>query len=602
MYKCSRWRRVRGSLVRRVTSRRVMRVFAVLASIFAAGGGDREVRGETGCDTSEVLFLDNRVDSCSDSTTFPIDNRGGCGESCAGACCTGQNCTSQGTETECTAAGGVWHAGEDCATFTCPTFPRGEGFIEEIARVIEAATDATLGNSYELGRVKHLVYLDFGLPILDLATVTILLDLDDLAQITEEGRDGWITYWVDLSVGLSVGTNPLPIGAGFVFLKREGLIDDPLRTGEVTLWEKTIAGGTFSFLSATADGVEPGSLSWSPNTDLASVSVLKTTWNLLRGEVRRSSVVDGMHRAIPVGTSTNFAGIAALTFDSLFALDSEFSFQQRGESGLWRGFTSSDAPLPGDANHLGIVRVRAGVDVDGDGFDDNYVPPSVPLDGRPSAFYPLKVDVRADEYVQMDLNLVVSDVPSGWVIEALGDDGRPLLIFPDTYPLALANPTALLRTEWHVGSMLSSSPDVTVVFTLYKDNVFPIPNDPVDSVRVRLAHPPDCNGNQIPDYAEIQGNPSLDCNNNHALDECDITLGSRDRNLNQIPDECELLGNYDADADVDLDDVRSFVECLAGPGEIVGNQCSVGDTDGAGRVDLTDFASIQVSFTGVLSP
>ncbi len=49
---------------------------------------------------------------------------------------------------------------------------------------------------------------------------------------------------------------------------------------------------------------------------------------------------------------------------------------------------------------------------------------------------------------------------------------------------------------------------------------------------------PDCNGNMIPDWQEIQGNPALDCDNNGNLDSCDF-----DCNGNAVPDACEITAD-----------------------------------------------------------
>ncbi len=49
----------------------------------------------------------------------------------------------------------------------------------------------------------------------------------------------------------------------------------------------------------------------------------------------------------------------------------------------------------------------------------------------------------------------------------------------------------------------------------------------------------DCNGNGIPDNADIDAGTSQDCNANGVPDECDIAGGITDCNANGVPDECE---------------------------------------------------------------
>jgi len=59
---------------------------------------------------------------------------------------------------------------------------------------------------------------------------------------------------------------------------------------------------------------------------------------------------------------------------------------------------------------------------------------------------------------------------------------------------------------------------------------------------------PDCNGNGVPDYCD------LDCNNNSIPDECDLAAGtSLDCNSNGVPDECDPdCNNNDIPDDCDL--------------------------------------------------
>jgi len=71
-------------------------------------------------------------EQCDDGNTVSGD---GCSAVCEreGACCTAQNCASPNTDAECTVAGGVWYAGEDCATFSCPEAGRIEIYDNEWA-------------------------------------------------------------------------------------------------------------------------------------------------------------------------------------------------------------------------------------------------------------------------------------------------------------------------------------------------------------------------------------------------------------------------------------------------------------------------------------
>ncbi len=79
-----------------------------------------------------------------------------------------------------------------------------------------------------------------------------------------------------------------------------------------------------------------------------------------------------------------------------------------------------------------------------------------------------------------------------------------------------------------------------------------------------------------------------------------------DCNGNGVPDACEAVGggDFDADGDVDVEDLAAFAECLAGPDltpapadQTCGHLCfDAFDFDGDEDVDLADFAEFQVAF------
>lgn len=112
-----------------------------------------------------------------------------------------------------------------------------------------------------------------------------------------------------------------------------------------------------------------------------------------------------------------------------------------------------------------------------------------------------------------------------------------------------------------------------------------------------LFHPPDCNANGFPDWAEAyygvvsDCNDNLipdacewvDCNGNGALDVCDIEGGvSADCNGNGVPDECDIAAGTSADCNGNglPDECESFAQqklfAAAGePGAFFGSQVSV---------------------------
>lgn len=100
--------------------------------------------------------------------------------------------------------------------------------------------------------------------------------------------------------------------------------------------------------------------------------------------------------------------------------------------------------------------------------------------------------------------------------------------------------------------------------------------------------PQDCNSNTIPDYLEIQGDPSLDCNSNGNLDECDL-----DCNGNDVADACEILLNPSLDCNgnggLDVCEIAVGSPAPGGPFYCTSN-CDP-DCNGNGIPDGCDSAS-----------
>ena len=382
---------------------------------------------------------------------------------------------------------------QDCDGFDKPCdITVGEQFINEVKNRLEELTSKTIFGGYFDDQIKHLLFFKIKLPvgIPRKATISIILDLDDLAGITAESQDGdgWVTYWVDFEFGLGVGLNPLPIGAGFIGLKREVNIDDPRRRGKVSLLTTNVIGKTLLGLTVTEHGIQENSLLLSSlTTNIAVSNILSTTWNLHKGEISRKVLLDYLGQSFSEeGVITSFLPVGRMVFDLMFAFDLRKQIVESGSGNIWRSFTSSDAPVE-NGNRLDIRRVYGGIDIDSDGRSDNYVPSSVPNGGKPTEYYPLNVDFFSDDLQEMDLKIVVSNVPEGWIIESIADNGKPPIFNKDTYPVDNATPYTLYRTEWHIGCVNSADKEITVEFSLYENKLI---DELIDTVSVKFAFPP----------------------------------------------------------------------------------------------------------------
>jgi hypothetical protein len=98
----------------------------------------------------------------------------------------------------------------------------------------------------------------------------------------------------------------------------------------------------------------------------------------------------------------------------------------------------------------------------------------------------------------------------------------------------------------------------------------------------------DCNDNGLPDPDEIAANPSLDCDGNGVLDECE--------------DDCDGDGTIDAcDDDIDDDGVSNeedVCDCTPQGSFVEADGRRRGDYDADCDVDLSDFARFQMEFDG----
>ena len=237
----------------------------------------------------------------------------------------------------------------------------GEQFIAEAKRIFEILDAKSITQGYNDG-IKHLIFFSYDVNPAPLFTGNVMLvfDLDDLLQITQEGQEGWVTYWVDVQIGISQGTTDLgaEVNAGFIPVSRESLtVDDPKRTGQVEILGGGVAGGKWSLITVNEDGIQNGSLDWAPDLNLGSLTVLETTWNLLKGELSRDLVLTAISAAFPAGspsTITNFSPISNSIVSYLFSIQEILATASLQPDILHRSFTSSDAPGPTDPNSLNV--------------------------------------------------------------------------------------------------------------------------------------------------------------------------------------------------------------------------------------------------------
>ena len=179
-------------------------------------------------------------------------------------------------------------------------------FLTEVSNALQAAPIArsSVLEQYAAG-TKHLLFFKVDLaktPFITGAAI-LLLDLDDLLGLTEEGRAGWVTTWIDFESGFSfdVGDPRIRADAGILAVERRHNVDDPSRRFELKVTELVSPILTLGGLTFDSFGVVAGSLSLEPTTGGLSFAALETTINLLKGEVPADAIRGGLLAALVPG-------------------------------------------------------------------------------------------------------------------------------------------------------------------------------------------------------------------------------------------------------------------------------------------------------------
>ncbi|MEC9477301.1 MAG: DNRLRE domain-containing protein [Planctomycetota bacterium] len=97
----------------------------------------------------------------------------------------------------------------------------------------------------------------------------------------------------------------------------------------------------------------------------------------------------------------------------------------------------------------------------------------------------------------------------------------------------------------------------------------------------------DVDGDNIPNDCDTDQTPGVDCDQNGALDSCDLAAGASDCDSNEVPDVCQADTDNDGTIDVCDDDVD---------GDNIPNDCDIDqsagvDCDGNGVLDICDLAA-----------
>ena len=385
----------------------------------------------------------------------------------------------------------------ELATAELMTLPEflAEAFARAVASSVDQVVEGTLGEHYRRGPegglgFKHLAALkvSVGNQHFNLGT-TLLLDIDDLARVTDEGEANYVTFWVNGTVGAGgfSAAGPLSYGISLFLHQREVNLDDPSFRATFTPLTIDTPVAEISALSFTRGKIHPVSLNNIKRCQTcAGVSWADLSFNAVRAELDiepyldilqgvLESYVDGPRVPVPGGQfATALVGNLVVRDGLTLKPAVEFSAAP---------FTSYDSPSPDELEKFDLAYgnqfkgVWGGVDLNGDGRGDMVFPAG----GNDELF----IQVFTDPRQERDYYIERVDVTRGWKIEAVRLLPTALHQAPFIGP---ANSSA--RVEWKVSRDPLAPDEAYATFKLVQDNAryLGLIDRTVDEINIKLWH------------------------------------------------------------------------------------------------------------------
>ena len=328
------------------------------------------------------------------------------------------------------------------------------------------------------------------------ADAKILIDLADYFKVTQEGKDDYITVWVEGSLGIS--KTLLPLCITFPKFEMPSTVQDPLRRFNADFLSIPAFGLTAIQVNEYGISIFDPRKWEGPELETLDTSVkgVEGAVNLARAEVHRDYLDGLLETALVYAGGTldakTLAQILWPLVEQLVQFDPETHTFKMSDFQPILPFTVSDAPDRTKQRIAGILSpVWGGQDTDGDGLGD-FVFDTYP---RPSTLEwhdgdHLYVNVRNTGSESTSYYLVVDTktIPQGWYVRSnhsqIENLGKPYKV--DIWNL---DPEQNKEIDWLVGVYEGSdAPDQAVVlFRLYQDNWDGIDEDLfLDEVEVTL--------------------------------------------------------------------------------------------------------------------
>lgn len=350
---------------------------------------------------------------------------------------------------------------------------------------------------YKEKNIKHLAYLSAGIvstsgsnktvsgePLPKFGSyaglsVSYLIDVDDLLRITEEGKNGKVTIYVDIGAsGPSASLFPVTFAFLEVPFEREATAD-PNRS-RLAFELANIAGETmtFSFIPVNSKGeFKWAEVNTSGRRLNVSASALNLNWNLLRGELKAKTIFeDGFSDlgSLSEVSKEDFNAKSLLEAFTGISLQDGITYNEVLTNGKVAPFTTSDSGEPQEVNAY-ITHGRGGFDADGDGIPDNVCPPPAENFSRIPKF---NLNFVTGGTTTTDYLLKAESIPEGWAVETRDDPDRG----ESSLNIGDVPPGTEVTTDWNMYRTGEGSSDGQFRFVLYEDNLFS--DDPLDTLLV----------------------------------------------------------------------------------------------------------------------
>ena len=377
---------------------------------------------------------------------------------------------------------------------TLPEF-LAEAFGRAVASSVDQVVEGTLGEHYRRGPegglgFKHLAAFKVsgGNQYFNLGT-TVLLDIDDLARVTDEGEADYVTFWVNGTVGAGGVSAPLSLPSGIsLFLhQREVNLDDPSFRATFTPLALDTPVAEISFLSFTRGEIHPVSM----NNIKRCLTCLGVSWADLSFNAVRAELDIEPYQDILKGLLESYVHAGRVPVSG-----GEFATELVGKLFVREGltlkpavvnstalFTSYDSPSPDELETFDLsygnqfAEVWGGVDLNGDGRGDMVFPAG----GNDQLFIQLFTDPRQEREYYIER----VDLTPGWKIESEHFLPTARHQAPFTGP---AN--SEIAVEWKVSREPLAPDEAYATFKLVHDNAryLGLIDRTVDEINIKLWH------------------------------------------------------------------------------------------------------------------